>query len=349
MQTNCTKNEDSLYFNSQLPPPNAPQTWPEVVTNAFAEANKDEPEDDDEEMAGNSKDEEDAPVSQLIDIDLPPPLPPKARSAFGGARPKRRSNNNSGGSIVGKYLGSKGQDKSDDSPSPRVVEKQSKKGPAPNPPSPSSRKFSVDSYLANAQPSENLENSFLKASPTLNTKSAALDANKPQITPTFDSAYQPGSFSTKVNSKGQTKDILFGTRPKTRPVETLPDLNLPLPSARVLKNRVVNPERDAAERDKLREMLSTLRKDPFDEDLEENDGSFFPCEFCGDPYPVEFLMRHQVSLEVKITLNMNNKGVGRTIVMSVNVHIECTSSSSLSYFFQPVLSFHFSLGCAYTG
>ena len=26
---------------------------------------------------------------------------------------------------------------------------------------------------------------------------------------------------------------------------------------------------------------------------ENNDGSFFPCEFCGDPYPVEFLMRHQ--------------------------------------------------------
>jgi hypothetical protein len=27
---------------------------------------------------------------------------------------------------------------------------------------------------------------------------------------------------------------------------------------------------------------------------ENNDGSFFPCEFCGDPYPAEFLMRHQV-------------------------------------------------------
>ena len=58
-----------------------------------------------------------------------------------------------------------------------------------------------------------------------------------------------------------------------------------------------NPEEntfDTRERDKLRQMLSDLRKDPFDEDLENNDGSFFPCEFCGDPYPVEFIMRHQV-------------------------------------------------------
>ncbi len=48
------------------------------------------------------------------------------------------------------------------------------------------------------------------------------------------------------------------------------------------------------EREKLREMLSGLRRDPFDEELESNDGKFFPCEFCGDPYPVEFIMRHQV-------------------------------------------------------
>ncbi len=50
------------------------------------------------------------------------------------------------------------------------------------------------------------------------------------------------------------------------------------------------------EREKLRTMLCNLRKDPFDEDLENNDGSFFPCEFCGDPYPSEFIMRHQVRL-----------------------------------------------------
>ena len=31
-----------------------------------------------------------------------------------------------------------------------------------------------------------------------------------------------------------------------------------------------------------------------DDDLEKCDGEYFPCEFCGDPYPVEYLMRHQV-------------------------------------------------------
>ena len=47
-------------------------------------------------------------------------------------------------------------------------------------------------------------------------------------------------------------------------------------------------------RETLREMLSKMRRDPFDDEVEKSDGEFFPCEFCGDPYPVEYLMRHQV-------------------------------------------------------
>ena len=47
-------------------------------------------------------------------------------------------------------------------------------------------------------------------------------------------------------------------------------------------------------REALRQLLCDLRKDAMDDDLENNDGTFFPCEFCGDPYPVEYLMRHQV-------------------------------------------------------
>lgn len=79
----------------------------------------------------------------------------------------------------------------------------------------------------------------------------------------------------KVNS--QPSLVPRGARPVSRPD--------PKPK---------NQENDLQQRDKLREMLAGLRKDPFDEDLEANDGSFFPCEFCGDPYPVEFIMRHQV-------------------------------------------------------
>ena len=51
-------------------------------------------------------------------------------------------------------------------------------------------------------------------------------------------------------------------------------------------------------REKLRQLLCDLRKDPMDDDLEANDGSFFPCEFCGDPYPVEYIMRHQVGKNI---------------------------------------------------
>jgi len=35
-----------------------------------------------------------------------------------------------------------------------------------------------------------------------------------------------------------------------------------------------------------------------EDDPNNNDGSFFPCEFCGDPYPCEFLMRHQMSCDL---------------------------------------------------
>ena len=56
-----------------------------------------------------------------------------------------------------------------------------------------------------------------------------------------------------------------------------------------------------ADREGLRQMLSSLRRDPMDveDDPDNNDGSFFPCEFCGDPYPCEFLMRHQVCNNLK--------------------------------------------------
>ena len=56
------------------------------------------------------------------------------------------------------------------------------------------------------------------------------------------------------------------------------------------------------DRESLRQMLSGMRRDPMDveDDPDNNDGSFFPCEFCGDPYPCEFLMRHQVSFYIHL-------------------------------------------------
>lgn len=54
------------------------------------------------------------------------------------------------------------------------------------------------------------------------------------------------------------------------------------------------------DREALRQALSGLRKCPMDleDDPNNNDGSYFPCEFCGDPYPSEFLMRHQMSCDL---------------------------------------------------
>ena len=58
--------------------------------------------------------------------------------------------------------------------------------------------------------------------------------------------------------------------------------------------RTSNAQVNGDNREALRQLLCDLRKDAMDDDLENNDGTFFPCEFCGDPYPVEYLMRHQV-------------------------------------------------------
>ncbi|XP_040579444.1 uncharacterized protein [Lepeophtheirus salmonis] len=74
------------------------------------------------------------------------------------------------------------------------------------------------------------------------------------------------------------------------------DINVKTPQRKY--SQVSNGNGDRDDREDLRQLLVNLRKDPFDDDLENNDGSFFPCEFCGDPYPVEYLMRHQLSCDL---------------------------------------------------
>ncbi|TRY70142.1 hypothetical protein TCAL_10013 [Tigriopus californicus] len=103
----------------------------------------------------------------------------------------------------------------------------------------------------------------------------------------------PGSQATRMRSSGSTlsqhdADCLGGF-PTTQSMHALEGLE---------GHGAGNSRADTDEREKLREMLASLRKDPFDEDLENNDGSFFPCEFCGDPYPSEFIMRHQLSCDL---------------------------------------------------
>ena len=106
---------------------------------------------------------------------------------------------------------------------------------------------------------------------------------------------EPQSPMTSVPHNGARRKVKYQA-PQPPKVQSQPSL---VPRATQPAPRPVpkpkNQENDLQQREKLREMLAELRKDPFDEDLEANDGSYFPCEFCGDPYPVEFIMRHQVS------------------------------------------------------
>ena len=115
--------------------------------------------------------------------------------------------------------------------------------------------------------------------------------------------------SENVPSRWSSRDVIDDhSRPKRRnreisprsAVPSLPNANKKLTFAtnlddppRPRRNHVPRPGVD--NREALRQMLCDLRKDPMDDEIEANDGAFFPCEFCGDPYPVEYLMRHQVS------------------------------------------------------
>ena len=227
-QTECTRNIDSLYFNSG----GNDGVLPQVATEAML-SNR-------QNKGSEEKEIDRIPVARLLDFEdiTPPPLPPKNRTrllpaltsdlntASTGARPKHSSGG--GSSIVGRYV---------DENETRI--RRPKKYPAPQLPTlpmGGSRKYSLPE-----SPCSSEEDKKFSVKPKKKERKISLD---------------PG--------------IVF--------------------------NEAGESNFDNREREKLREMLSGLRKDPFDEDLENNDGSFFPCEFCGDPYPVEFIMRHQVIL-----------------------------------------------------
>jgi len=91
------------------------------------------------------------------------------------------------------------------------------------------------------------------------------------------------------------------------------------------------------DREQLRQMLSSMRRDPMDveEDPDNNDGSFFPCEFCGDPYPCEYLMRHQMSCDLNpqpvssgngFDYNSIKKSIGRNMGVSESSRTDRRSS-----------------------
>ncbi len=325
-QTDCTKNMDSLYFNAHLPtstPAASSHTWPEVVTNALVSRS-------DTEKANGGLDDSvvrispsppntssNPPVSRLIDIggvedesrleSPPPPLPPKVRNkAFGGARPKKKA---SEASIVGKYL-------SDPKVGGNNRRSQSRDGKKKSSSSASSKRSN-----SRARNKDTEEATISKHKPTNGIDPSDFVSSmvsKGSGNPSTRHKYE-GSFSSKVNSNGFSTDILLGSdgsgggssesslfsgteRYLPRPTRLDLDSVRTNPTRDLLSSSSGDTERDEREREKLRDMLSGLRKDPFDEDLENNDGSFFPCEFCGDPYPVEFLMRHQVRSYTQVML-----------------------------------------------
>ena len=106
--------------------------------------------------------------------------------------------------------------------------------------------------------------------------------------------YEPqASSSYRTGRKNSTHEFSSTSRPKVK--ERSSSLSVAgrsnIGNAERRRNGDMNGETN---REALRQLLCDLRKDAMDDDLENNDGTFFPCEFCGDPYPVEYLMRHQV-------------------------------------------------------
>ena len=262
----------------------------------------------------------------------PPPLPPKVMKEFGGAKPKRKSNEES---IVGKYLkgdtprltqrvrespmdttyiptasvkpsiadNSRSYSQSDMAKGTNGILTSFKSPVHQQASSEIDRQSemtrnmlkSIEEAHKGARPkrrTDQVKPIQCAPAPIMSTPEKPKDAKKPSILASDKARdVKPKNILTSSNSLEA-----YNKSPSIRPTRVsfdLPDDSPPLRALR--KNKSVDLEADMAERERLREMLSDLRKDPFDEDLENNDGSFFPCEFCGDPYPVEFLMRHQVS------------------------------------------------------
>lgn len=264
-----------------------------------------------------------APVVNMPDDLVPPPIPPKSKmsksKSMTGAKPKRITDS----SIVSKYLG-------DRSAPQRKLSSTSVTGPLTTMEplidfgtnhEPQSLSFTTSEHEDNLPEPNYVPNSGRKNSksnksqrdkstmdqrngaipkhvlptpqrPPRSTTSMAFPSSQSQPSLPHYSVDSPtGSQPTRMRTSRSTlskHDSLggFSTTQSTN------SLSLP-------EDREGNSKADSNEREKLREMLASLRKDPFDEDLENNDGSFFPCEFCGDPYPSEFIMRHQVSGSLK--------------------------------------------------
>ena len=106
----------------------------------------------------------------------------------------------------------------------------------------------------------------------------------PESPPSYEketaSSYVGRSSYLKEESRRDTRELTAATKTK------------------VTRTEAPGLYNNADDREGLRQMLSSLRRDPMDveDDPDNNDGTFFPCEFCGDPYPCEYLMRHQVSI-----------------------------------------------------
>lgn len=249
----------------------------------------------------------------------PPPLPPKTRTngkEFGGAKPKRKSSS----SIVGKYLGNnEGVNGSLGSPMSSSLSPMASPGLGRRVSLPSSsladkvkssptikKKISFD--LSGASPKGGIANSSFKSGRMLDIASeidrqSAETSSMAMAADHSPSHMESGASDSFWKSPKLSHSKSFSSGDTYRPTVGASSLVSESFTQRALPKKPLNVEADMAEREKLREMLADLRKDPFDESLENNDGSFFPCEFCGDPYPVEFLMRHQVIKYVSINNN----------------------------------------------
>ncbi len=260
---------DSLYFNAKAPLDRngKRRVWPDVVTRAMTRPD--------------------------AEHDPHPPPPPVRDQSVGGARPKRSiaSSNNSNGvssgssSIVGKYLGDGGRE---------VGAKGHKKRRAPQPPTVEFGGTPAGIHIGRKEEEEVAVGKLVSLSPEPQSRNRRLEARTDEQAaaayfadgmngeweePPWRRLLLEGERRTREEMARERRQREDGTDPNGIPMRPPPK---------------ESSEYDLNEREKLREMLSGLRKDPFDDELESNDGSFFPCEFCGDPYPVEFIMRHQV-------------------------------------------------------
>jgi len=177
-------------------------------------------------------------------------------------------------------------------------------GNSPRKISPNSNSSIVNRYIASPEPKTNGyekedysshytgRSSYLKEESCPEPKTNGYESHSKKYLPDSPPSYEKEDYSSHYT--GRSSYLKEESRRETRAASTSRTLTK---TSKIVAPGMYDNDED---REGLRQMLSSMRRDPMEveDDPDNNDGSFFPCEFCGDPYPCEFLNETSMSCDL---------------------------------------------------